>query len=62
MTNILFSGIDKENGFNEDNLYYFETKEEAIKKLDNIIKDGDIILVKASRGMHLEEVVEYLTK
>ena len=52
----------KENGFNEDNLYYFETKEEAIKKLDNIIKDGDIILVKASRGMHLEEVVEYLTK
>ena len=52
----------KENGFNEDNLYYFETKEEAIKKLDNIIKDEDIILVKASRGMHLEEVVEYLTK
>ncbi len=50
----------KENNMNPDNLYHFETKEEAIKNLDNIIKENDIILVKASRGMHLEKIVEYL--
>ena len=52
----------KENNMNENNLYYFETKEEAIENLDNIIKDDDVILVKASRGMNLEKVVEYLNK
>lgn len=52
----------QENNMNIDNLYHFETKEEAIENLDNIIKENDIILVKASRGMHLEKVVEYLNK
>ena len=52
----------KENNMNENNLYHFETKEEAIENLDNIIKDDDVILVKASRGMNLEKVVEYLNK
>ena len=52
----------KENNMNENKLYHFETKEEAIESLDNIIKDDDVILVKASRGMNLEKVVEYLNK
>ena len=52
----------KENNMDENNLYHFETKEEAIESLDNIIKDDDVILVKASRGMNLEKVVEYLNK
>lgn len=52
----------KENNMNPDNLYHFETKEEAIEKLDDIIKENDTILVKASRGMHLEKVVEHLNK
>ena len=52
----------KENNMNENNLYHFETKEEAIENLDKIIKDDDVILVKASRGMNLEKVVEYLNK
>lgn len=52
----------KENSMNPDNLYHFETKEEAIKNLNDIIKENDIILVKASRGMHLEKIVEYLNK
>ena len=47
---------------NENNIYHFETKEEAIENLDKIINEGDIVLVKASRGMHLEKVVEYLNK
>ena len=52
----------KENDMNENNIYHFETKEEAIENLDKIINEGDIVLVKASRGMHLEKVVEYLNK
>ena len=52
----------KENNMNENNLYHFETKEEAIENLDKIIKENDTILVKASRGMHLEKVVEHLNK
>ena len=52
----------KENNINEDNLYHFETKEEAIENMDKILKQNDVILVKASRGMHLEKVVEYLNK
>ena len=31
-----------------------------IKELNNIISDGDTILVKGSHGMNLIEVVEYL--
>lgn len=52
----------KENNMNPDNIYYFKTKEDAINNLDEIIKENDTILVKASRGMHLEEIVKYLNK
>ena len=52
----------KENNMSSENLYYFATKEEAIENLDKIIKENDTILVKASRGMHLEKVVEHLNK
>lgn len=47
----------KELGMNESNIYTFDTKEEAIEKLKNIIKDGDYILVKASNSMHFEKIV-----
>ena len=50
------------NGMDKENTYYFKTKEEAIKNFENILQKGDVILVKASRGMHLEEVVEFLSK
>lgn len=42
--------------------YHFDTKEELIQELPSILKDGDSILIKASHGMHLEEVVEFLSK
>jgi len=38
--------------------YHFSTKPAAIKRLLKIIRPGDRILVKASRSMRLEEVVE----
>ena len=39
---------------------HFDDKESFIEKIDKYIKPGDLILVKASRGMHLEEIVERL--
>lgn len=36
---------------------YFEKKEKAVKELNNYIKRDDLILVKASRGMKLEDVI-----
>ena len=40
-------------------VFYYNTKEQFIKNdLDNIIDIGSIILVKASRGMQFEEIVE----
>ena len=52
----------KEKDINSENLYHFDSKEEAIENLDSIIKDGDVVLVKASRGMYLEKIVEHLNK
>lgn len=39
---------------------HFETQENLIACLPECIKPGDTILVKASRGMHLEDTVHYL--
>ncbi len=50
------------NGMNKENTYHFETKEEAMENFKDILQQGDVILVKASRGMHLEAVVEFLSK
>ena len=40
--------------------YYFETVEEFLQKQDSILKEKDTILVKASHGMHLEQIVDAL--
>lgn len=50
------------NNFNKDNIYVFSTYEDVIKNIDNIIKKGDTILLKASHGIKLSNVVEYLDK
>lgn len=41
---------------------YFESKEELIKQLPELLREGDTVLVKASHGMHFEEVVAWLEK
>lgn len=40
--------------------YHFDSNKDMIKELNNIISDGDTILVKGSHGMNLIEAVEYL--
>ncbi len=39
---------------------WYETKEELIKALPEIIKEGDTVLVKASHSMQFEKIVEFL--
>lgn len=39
---------------------YFETKEELISSLGELIKDGDIVLVKASHSMEFEKITAAL--
>lgn len=41
---------------------YFATRDEMLKKLDELIEENDTILVKASHGMEFPKVVEHLTK
>lgn len=56
-----FIGDEAKNlGFTAENIHHFETKEDAINEIDSLLKEKDIVLVKASRGMKLEKVVEYL--
>lgn len=46
----------KEEGMNEENIYYFEDKEKILNLLKTIAKQGDIILFKASNGMKFFEL------
>ena len=58
-----FIGNEAEKlGFNKENIHHFSTKEDAINEMNNLLKEKDVILVKASRGMKLEKIVEYLNK
>lgn len=41
---------------------YFETKEELLDILESIIMPGDVILVKGSRGMAMDQIVKRLLK
>lgn len=63
---ILCVGADSEHMFHgvcktaPDRALYFETQESLIASLSELIQQGDTILVKASRGMHLEQTVQFL--
>ncbi|MCD8038499.1 MAG: UDP-N-acetylmuramoyl-tripeptide--D-alanyl-D-alanine ligase [Lachnospiraceae bacterium] len=43
-------------------VYYFEDKESALDGFEGILNEKDTVLVKASHGMHFEEVVAWLEK
>ncbi|MDE7030469.1 MAG: UDP-N-acetylmuramoyl-tripeptide--D-alanyl-D-alanine ligase [Lachnospiraceae bacterium] len=42
-------------------VYYFADKETLFAELEKIIHDGDIVLVKASHGMHFEDIIAKLS-
>lgn len=49
----------KEN-FSGNNVFAYDDKQKLIVKLQEVVAAGDIVLVKGSRGMKLEEVVNAL--
>ena len=52
----------KEEGMNEENIYYIPEKEKIIIVLKKLAKKGDIILFKASNGMKFYELAEEVKK
>lgn len=48
-------------GMPKPKVCHFTAKNQAIQKLQKIIRPNDVILVKGSRGMKLEEIVESLS-
>lgn len=47
----------KEAGMSEDSIFYFPFNEEAGLFIQDRMKEGDIVLVKGSRSMKMEEIV-----
>ena len=47
-------------GYSLNNIITFENKDDFISNISTIIKENDVILVKASRGMKFEEIVNSL--
>ncbi|MDD8018219.1 MAG: UDP-N-acetylmuramoyl-tripeptide--D-alanyl-D-alanine ligase [Bacteroidota bacterium] len=47
--------------YNRDNGKHFESKDELAEVLNSILHSGDVVLVKGSRGMRMEDVVAHLT-
>ena len=48
----------KEKGMAKEKIFEFHTSDEVGKPLQEIIKEGDIILIKASRAMKMEKIVK----
>jgi UDP-N-acetylmuramoyl-tripeptide--D-alanyl-D-alanine ligase len=48
------------NGLLKDNAKSFKSNDEAIQYLNSIIRDGDVLLIKGSRGMKMEEIAIFL--
>jgi len=46
----------KERGMDLSSVYHFESRREAAQLLDGLLKKGDVVLVKGSRGMRMEEL------
>jgi UDP-N-acetylmuramoyl-tripeptide--D-alanyl-D-alanine ligase len=50
----------EKRGMAASSVYYFEEKQQAAQLLDRVIQEGDVILVKGSRGMKMEELAARL--
>jgi UDP-N-acetylmuramoyl-tripeptide--D-alanyl-D-alanine ligase len=50
----------EEMGMSRDHIHIFEDSKEAAKKLGGLLEKGDLILVKGSRGIKMEIIMEQL--
>ncbi|MDD6795262.1 MAG: UDP-N-acetylmuramoyl-tripeptide--D-alanyl-D-alanine ligase [Clostridiaceae bacterium] len=53
---------DYKDGFGNNNIIMYNSKEELIEDIKNIINPDDVVLVKASRSIKFEDIVKELTK
>lgn len=51
-----------ELGMNEKNVYLFDKESDSYLFLDEFLTDNDIVLLKASHGIHLIGIVDYLMR
>ncbi len=56
----LSAAAAKESGLNENRIFLFKTTEEAGEKLLSILQSNDTLLLKGSRAMRLENILEIL--
>ena len=56
--NARFYAEEAKNVLGEERVKYFDKKEDFIEAKDDIIKGGDVILIKASQGMRLDTVTQ----
>ncbi len=50
------------SGISKASVHYYASKQDLLSKMPELIKKGDTVFVKASRGMHFEEIVDKLKK
>ena len=53
-------GFDAAQKIGLENAFYFKDKQAFFQQAGSILKQGTTILLKASRGMHFEEITEFL--
>ncbi len=56
----LSAATAKESGFDGNNIFSFKNAEEIREKLLSILESNDTLLLKGSRAMHLENILEIL--
>ncbi|MDO8601949.1 MAG: UDP-N-acetylmuramoyl-tripeptide--D-alanyl-D-alanine ligase [bacterium] len=54
----LIAEAAKDAGMPESAVSYFPTVEEAVLPVRNLLKAGDLVLIKASRALHFEQIVD----
>ena len=45
-----------------ENVRHFESRDDLIGSLEELIRPGDVVLIKASHALGMEKVTEYLLK
>lgn len=54
----IYNGANR--NFNVNNIFHFDTNEEVVKKVKEILSQDTLIMVKGSRGMKLEKIIDML--
>ena len=51
----------EQEGIKKEDILYCQTNEEAAQIINQIKQENDVILLKASNGMHFEEIIHKIT-